>query len=75
MSDATRVKSPFIWDLATLQDFLSHPSEQVAEWTASRLLELYPEATEAALAALPQASGMCSPGAIRRWLRIFASGT
>ena len=33
------------------------------------------ESDVAGALALPQASGMCSPGAIRRWVRILASDT
>ncbi len=56
MNDSAQGRSAFIWDLPALWTLLDHPSETVGEWAASHMLELYPEATEQALAVLPQVS-------------------
>ena len=47
---------PYIWDRDTLWSLLQHHDEEIQDWAATRLLELYPEATADLLELLPRVS-------------------
>ncbi len=53
---ADYIKLNYIWSREKLRQLLEHPSEDIQEWAASRILKLYPDLKNEMLVFLQQAS-------------------